>query len=382
MNVTERCFSALIGYLTCNEPIENVKNLIDDDVLKRLYVLSKKHDLSAAIGYALIDSGLLKDASAGAKEHFEREVNLATMRLEQLEYELNVIRSIFNENSIDFIPLKGSVLRAYYKNPIVRTSCDIDILIRPCCVEKAVSLLDKKCGYTRGVIGGHDVKLDAPSGVHIELHFSLVESDKKVKNYLDNAFKNAILIKGSEYALSGEDFYLYHVYHTASHFKLGGCGIRPFVDTIVMKKSIQANEKKLAKMLVDCGLFAFYNAMVEASNEWFIKGEESHVSTMLKNYVFYSGMYGGVENGVAVERVKKSKISYIFSRIFLPYDRLKFRYPVIVKHKILTPFCQIHRLITAPFKRGGTTKSELNALKNLSNEKLVETRELFNALGL
>ena len=102
-----------------------------------------------------------------------------------------------------------------------------------------------------------------------------------------------------------------------------------------MKNGMPIDEKKLSKILDNLGLFAFYNAMCESYLNWFLLDSETSVSTMMKNYVFYSGMYGGVENQVASERVRKSKFRYLLSRIFMPYDRLKIRYPIIIKHKIL-----------------------------------------------
>ena len=76
---------------------------------------------------------------------------------------------------IDYIPLKGSVLREYYRNPPMRTSCDIDILVPKDKVDAAASALVTACGYTINGRSGHDISMTAKNGQHLELHFALMD---------------------------------------------------------------------------------------------------------------------------------------------------------------------------------------------------------------
>jgi hypothetical protein len=55
-------------------------------------------------------------------------------------------------------------------------------------------------------------------------------------------------------------------------------------------------------------------------------------------------VYGIFDNKVAAQQTrKKSKLSYLFSRVFLPYSQMRFKYPRLQKCPILYPFYIIKR---------------------------------------
>ena len=58
----------------------------------------------------------------------------------------------------------------------MRTSSDIDILVKMEDLERAVALVKEKLSYEeKGPRLRHDASLISPSGVHFELHFSILE---------------------------------------------------------------------------------------------------------------------------------------------------------------------------------------------------------------
>lgn len=117
----------LIASEVCGKSIDKTRYSLTDEELAKLYKLSKSHDLAHLVGDALIKNNLIGDGEIKAK--FQKQIMLAVYRYEKINYELGRLRKVLNEAEIPFIPLKGSVLRRYYPEPWMRTSCDIDVLV-------------------------------------------------------------------------------------------------------------------------------------------------------------------------------------------------------------------------------------------------------------
>ncbi len=213
-------------------------------LLIQLYQLSKAHDVVHLIGDALNKSGVFEKlpddmqeneraAIVKVKENFDKQIFTAVYRYESINYELEQICQALKKANISFIPLKGSVIRRYYPEPWMRTSCDIDILVKETDLSRAVDVLSVSLKYTSGEKTSHDIKMHSENGVHLELHDSLIESDVvgKADIPLQNVWNYAQRVEQtSQYTLIDEMFYYYHIAHMAKHFIHGGCGIRPFVD--------------------------------------------------------------------------------------------------------------------------------------------------------
>ena len=54
-------------------------------------------------------------------------------------------------------------------------------------------------------------------------------------------------------------------------------------------------------------------------------------------------MYGTLKNRVALGVETKGVGTYVLDRIFLPYENLKYSFPVLQKHRWLTPVFQVVR---------------------------------------
>jgi len=315
------------------ELCETDKNLITKDILPTLYKLSKKHDLAHLVGDALDKNGLLLDDTE-AKTRFLQERNMAVYRYEQLQYELNCICETFEEAQIPFIPLKGSVIRQYYPEPWMRTSCDIDILVEEKCLQLAINVLEEKLLYKCTEIGQHDAQIFAQNGTHIELHYSLLESGSKdaVKPVLDCVWENSEQISSYHRKMPDALFYVYIISHIAKHLKFGGCGVRPLMDVWILNHKMQYDRHKRESLLKDAELFTLAQALEKLSDIWFSEVEGDSLTESLGEYILAGGVYGTFDNKVAAKQTrKKGKISYLFSRVFLPYSQMKFKYARLQK---------------------------------------------------
>jgi len=248
----EKAFFALLRFeINGSELCDDVKNSITPDVLPLLFKLSKRHDLAHLIGDALDKNGLLPDGTE-AKERFLKERDLAVYRYEYQNYELEQICKTLEKSKIPFIPLKGSVIRQYYPEPWMRTSCDIDILISKTDLDLAQEILIKELEYqAQAVDSSHDVSLYSPSGIHLELHHSLVENEhpQYSNDILYGVWEAVSESRSCQKTMTNEMFYFYHIAHMQKHFEIGGCGVRPFLDVYLLQKHPQYRSEACYQLL-------------------------------------------------------------------------------------------------------------------------------------
>lgn len=380
-----RAMMDLIASEVCDRTVDKSQYTLTDEELEKLYKLSKSHDLAHLVGDALIKNNFIEDGEIKAK--FQKQIMLAVYRYEKINYELGRLRKVLNEAKIPFIPLKGSVLRRYYPGPWMRTSCDIDVLVHESDLERAVSALTSAAGYKADSKGSHDVGMFSDSGVHMELHYSLIE-DKIVGSAADvlrSAWENASPVSDtSEYVFGDDLFFFYHTAHMAKHFVNGGCGIRPFIDIWVLNHHVPFDEGKRKALLAEGGLLTFTKQAETLSEAWLGNGVHTEITRRMQDYLLKGGVYGTTKNRVSVQQVKRGgKFRYAISRIWLPYDTLKFHYPSLVGKRVLLPFYEVRRWFKLLFC-GGVKRSvnELRLNSSMTSEVQTKTKEMLHQLRI
>ncbi len=364
-------------------------------LLPTLYKGARQHDMGHMMGSALTKLGLLGENDPLFLE-FRKKQFVASARYRQTQFEFDRICEALEEGGIDHLPLKGSVIRPYYPDPSMRTSCDIDILIRPGQLDSAVALLNEKLGYELLEKLPHDYSLMSPAKVHLELHFTLLSDEdselvgafqEACERELENIWEVAVPKEGFSHRkeMPMEYYYAYHLAHAAKHVLVGGCGIRPFMDIWVIRHCMKYDTALAAPLVERCGLTAFARNAEALSEQWFsgIPSENESVNE-LAMFILRSGAYGNIQNKVAGEQVVKgNRFTYILSRLFRPYSQMKYLYPVLQKWKILLPFFEVYRWFDIAFgERRGRIKKELQANSRVSGADVKRVRKLFGDLGL
>lgn len=373
----------LFGY-ALRDDTEKEKISLDRDAWGEIFKVSKAHDLAHLIGYALnvSDNKIDEDIHRG----FERVMNMAAFRYVKINCDLEALSNTLEKAQIRFIPLKGSVIRKYYKEPWLRTSCDIDILIADSDVEKAKKVLVEELNYTYDSEWNYEISFHSPNNTHIELHHILNDENKEIDKVLSTVWeRSAPIPKHSfHYEMSDEMYYFYHMAHMAKHFVNGGCGIRPFIDIWVLNHNCKFDKQKRYNLLDEAGLLQFAKAAEELSEVWINNERRTPLSEQLEQFVLNGGIYGTVENRVAVQQViTGGKFSYIMSRVFLSYDQLKITYPNLEKRKWTFPFYQVKRWFRLFGK--GKFKAKMQEAKNTSsitNEESNQTTRLLKEIGI
>lgn len=269
----------------------------------------------------------------------------------------------------------------------MRTSCDIDVLVHESDLERAVLALTSVAGYKADSKGSHDVGMFSDGGVHLELHYSLIE-DKivgSVADILQNAWEKASPVSDtSEYAFGDDMFFFYHTAHMAKHFINGGCGIRPFIDIWVLNHRVSFSREKRDALLAEGGLLTFAKQVEALSEAWFGNGEHTDITRRMQDYLLKGGVYGTTANRVSVQQIRKGgKIRYAFSRIWLSYDVLKFHYPSLEGKRWLLPVFEVRRWFKLVFC-GGFKRSvnELKLNSSTTSEVQTETKEMLHQLRI
>lgn len=350
-----------------------------------LYKLAKSHDIAHLIAYALTEQNILNGTNEFF-EKFKKEQLLAIYRHEGLQHELEELRRTLEAAKIPFMPLKGSVIRKFYPEPWLRTSCDIDVLVHEKDLDRAVAQLTAEKWVVQGDKNYHDISLYSPTGVHLELHFNIKENIAGIDAILERVWEHSAPIADKQYGHEQtNEFLMFHLLaHMSYHFVVGGCGIRPLLDIWILQNCLSYDQHGLDELCAAAGLTRFHACVTDLIRVWFEGSAHTPITAKMEAFIINGGVYGNQTNYLTVQQAKKGgKLRYILSRIFMPYDTLKHRYPVLKRHKWLYPLMQVRRWFSALL--GGRAKNmgrELKVNKNVSRAQVSETTDFLSEIGL
>ncbi len=363
---------SLIGsVVTGKEVKQEVIDSLNSEILEEIYRIAEAHDLAHIITFFLSKNQKLGNDEISKK--FSGAMLFAVYRYEQNNYEYQRICQFFEEEKIKFIPLKGSVIRKYYPEEWLRTSCDIDILVEEECIEEIVALLTQKLKYkSDGKRSPHDISLFTPGNVHIELHFNIISGNSDFNKVLSRVWDFARPVGGEEsrYQVSDEFLYFHIISHAAYHFLRGGCGIRPIFDIWLLKKNLNLDAKKLLPLLKEADLVKFATEIENLSNVWAEGCAHTKTTKMMEQYILSGGVYGTMENRVGMNEYSQSKLKYFFHRVFMPYATMKKYYKILDKAPVLYPFFHIVRWFRIVFNNKDNAIFELKQNQTISVEKV------------
>lgn len=385
-NMDERIIALLLPLLHSaihgTQLTQKEKDEFSPEMLQDLLKIAAKHDVAHLLVLGLKQNGLISDKEP------EKYLFKAVYRYERLRYELEMICKLLEEMQIPFLPLKGSVIRDYYPEPWMRTSGDLDILVPKEHCEKIMAVLVEQYGYRYWGGTAHDFSLLSPRKVHVELHYLLVEEGlvHEACEVLADVWNGALKKEGYgfQYEMTDEMFYFYHIAHMAKHFQEGGCGIRSFMDLWILDHIPERDQARRDELLKRGGLLKFANMVRKLSRVWFADERHDPVSEKMENYILRGGVYGSKQNRVAVQQQKKGgKLEYALSRIVVPYEEIKYDYPILQKHPWLTPVAQVQRWCTVVSRgRLGLAAKELRYNSRMGEDEAAATQRFLDDIGL
>lgn len=376
----------LIRAAMFGEPVEDkVKKACTPEMLMELYKLADLHDVAHLVGQTLDKLDLPE--SEGLTRCRNRMLQ-AVYRYVRQDFEYQQVCALLAEAEIPYIPLKGTLLRPYYPEPWMRTSCDTDILIHREDLKKAQSLIEDKLHFVERRLSPHDVSLISPSNELLELHFAIVEDFvlPKAREILEHIWDYAVPVEGApyQYALPDDLFYYYHMVHMAKHVANGGCSVRFFLDTWILNHKVP-HDRKAREAFLKKGFRYEYALATELLTEiWFGNKSMDATSGYYAAFILRGGNFGTLSNRVALRRTKEGgKFKFLMKRIILPYDLIKYYFPILQKHKWLTPWYQIVRWWNLLTKGNlNHSFSEFHAATSFDNSDKIPADVLLKHLGL
>ena len=318
--------------------------------LQLLYTIADMHLLTGIVGYAREACGVVDSAFAQAKAKAIRKIAL-------FDIERSAVLAELEKAGISHMPLKGCVMKEIYPKIGMRQMADNDILIDCDRCDEVRQIMESLGFETVNYVNdryNHDSYHKDPV-CNFEMHRSLFgpSHDDALFSYYQNIWDKVVRDEGyrSGFHLSEEDFYLYMIAHEFKHYSGGGTGLRSLLDTYVYLKRYELDmdyvgreadklwirDFELTNRLLALKLFE----NVDLSENFQLTVEEQ---TML-DFILSSGTYGSLVNDVRNQISRKGRWGYLLSRLTLPYDVMKSRYPVLEKVPLLYPFCWMHRLV-------------------------------------
>lgn len=320
-----RIFTELIRTELCKYRLPSyVAKEITPQMRKVLYDISIKHDLSHIVAIALKRNGLL--SNDGASYGFRKGIQLALLRHEAMQYELNQVCEVFEQERIIHIPLKGSVICNSYPEPWMRTCSDIDILVKKEDLERAKNLIIDKLGYKVLKRNYHDISMLSPGKTLLELHFRIEENVDGMDKLLRAVWNYARPIEEGRcrYVMTSEYLIFHAMAHMLYHFINGGCGVRFLIDLWLLEHNTNYDSEKLDGFYRDCGMLRFVNGVRNLTKVWFAGKKHDEMTLRMQKYIVEGGLFGSVENKVMVRKTQiNGKIIYLLKRVFPSYDELK-----------------------------------------------------------
>lgn len=307
--------------------------------------------------------------------YFKKSMAVAISSYEEKSSAYSYISALLEENDIDYITVKGMIVREYYPVRELRTSGDVDFIIKENQLEKAYKALQlpqiEIKAYNAGVI-----VLSACDSM-VEIHNS---ADVK-SEYFKNVFSR---VKSGEHTLNDYDHLLYVLCHLLKHMSYRGAGIRMLMDLDVMIKSFASfDEKYFIKLCDEAGVLKGAQVLLSLSRLWFDTpvssyydlSNDSALLQKLSDVFINGGSFGYEMSFVPAGYVKNSigkdgRISFI-NRIrialrmaFPKKEYLKKCYKYYEKHSALYPLAVINRLYDSLFKK---RKNARGAIKQIFN---------------
>ena len=128
----------------------------------------------------------------------------------------------------------------------------------------------------------------------------------------------------------------------------------------------------------------FAEAARKLSRVWLENEEYDPICKQMEAYILRGGVYGNTKNRILVQQQKEGgRIKYALSRIFLPHEIIKFQYPILQKHRWLTPVMQVYRwcnlLLRGHLRR---TAEELQYNLSVSETERANTQRFLEQIGL
>lgn len=385
MNSLQRGVTAIIYSALTGQKISLPEDLNFSECVK----IAKRHRIEVMFYHGALNCGFEQNEPL-MKELFMSACKSIVLS-EQQSYAFAELLRAFDIHKIDFMPIKGIVLKGLYSNPQMRSMGDLDILIKTEQYDKIKPVM-QALGYAEVGESNHEL-IWHRQNIHIELHKRLIPSyNKDYYAYFGDGWRLAKENYGTRYSMTDEDMLIFLFTHFAKHYRDGGIGLRHMTDLWVYRKSKpDLNEEYINNELKSLQLYEFYVNIINTLGVWFDGRKSDEKTDYITDFIFKSGIYGtgkahilseAVKMSKSVKSAKNVKAKKFFRRMFLPYKDMCGKYPFLKRIPVLLPFMWIYRLFNAVLFKGDRIKSDRLSIKLMTEENIKKYQDALNFVGL
>lgn len=344
---------------------------------ENIMAMAKKHSVDILAYQGL---GRIPEYREVLQEKWKQQIFQCTMQGKIQLAERNRLYGLFSKKGIPYLPLKGCILKEMYEKPEVRQMSDLDILINSSDKEFLKQVMEELGYELLHESSHHDVYCKKP-WMTVELHLKMLDASLANHSKYDEIWEWAYEepLGSHRFHLKTDDFYLFFIEHFAKHYFTSGCGIRFLMDTYVLLEKIgaQLDLKYLEEKFKERNLLEFSREAEALAQSWFGGKETICGDTQMERIVLGAGIYGTNKQKKQnkmndyIKRFpsrKAGKLFYCISMIFLGYQKMSQLYPILKKIPVLLPFCWIHRMFRAIFKKQDRIKTIWNEISKVEKE--------------
>ena len=308
---------------------------------------------------------------------------------------LQMVYAMFQDSGIQYMPVKGAVLKPMYPQSELRAMGDADVLILEEQYPKIRSLM-LSLGLREEVESDHEYVWHG-GGFKLELHKRLIPSyNKDYYAYYGDGWRLARKDgQSSAHYLSPEDHFIYLLVHFAKHYRDGSISAKNICDFWVCRNvGPGLDEEYIRAELKKLKLLDFYGNVLDLLNTWFEGAAPTQAVEILTRTAFQGGIYSFEESQITAsvlkltketESLSDSKQKLLLRKLFPPVGVLSQRFPVLKKYPVLLPFIWVVRWFDALVIRPGQIKrglSESRELMKTDADRVSRYENQLRAVGL
>lgn len=343
---------------------------IDDSNFEEFAIKLREHKLLPIASFVISDeSAISKSTLIKLKNEAFAQIIFQENRNSSF---LKVYKSMINAGARP-VCIKGCICEAVWSEKSVRISGDADIIAS----EKDFAVCRKaleSSGYVPEDNGySNEIGFNNKhNGSRIELH-SLPFADESFAAGFNSAVGDltsncgSAVVDGVEVICPDVQQHLvYLVLHAIKHFIVAGVGIRQLMDIAFFAQKENIDWNKVFEKCSSVSADGFLSAVLLICGKYFgvdISGMDSPLFNrsvdceILLDDILRGGIYGPRDKDklrssqLTVNSYSKSQNNEHHSVIFIPFRRMKKRYPYLKKFPFLLPFAWIQRIIGYAFSK-------------------------------
>jgi len=305
---------------------------------------------------------------------------------------LQEILDLFDAHGIDYMPVKGAVLKGLYPRPEYRIMVDADVLIRLEQYPKIRQLL-LDARMNEDVETDYELTWVSPA-LRLELHSRLVPEFLGAHSvYYSESWRFAQKDKsGSGYHLSPEDHFIYLLEHFSKHYLTATICAKDICDFHVWRKAHpDMDEAYIRAELEKLQLVKFYDSVLELLDAWFAGKNATQAAELITQTAFCGGVFEEYNESAAKGMMKRysnegdslltQKLKWFLNAMFPAYHRMTYHYPVLKKCPVLLPVFWVVHWFVALFRDRDKIKRGLVVMK-MDESSHSQYRDHMQTVGL